>query len=194
LLHAKHGAVAKITFHEKHDLVILNKDLVAQYSVKPALHRSLDANFIFVGSSTSRSNWRWNCGDKSFRVGRDQVVSELNELRVSTANIAILGGTEFGDIGLSSDIGTRSATIAAHLISIIEESTHVNVKAKDRILLSSPLKTSDLGLDLIGRRRWPRGLSNSTLEACGELLSLLVGDWGLLRSKRRRLLAVVWIT
>jgi hypothetical protein len=122
------------------------------------------------------------------------MVGELNKLRVSTANVAILSGTEFGDISLSSDIGARSATSAAHLVSIIEESTHVNVKAKDRILLPSPLKSSDLGLDLIGRRRWPRCLSHSSLVACGDLLLLLVGGWRLMRSKRGRVLAVVWVT
>lgn len=122
------------------------------------------------------------------------MVSELDELRVSTANVAILSGTEFGNISLSSDIGARSATSAAHLVSVIEESTHVNVKAKDGILLPSPLKSSDLGLDLKGRRRWPRGLSHSSLVACGDLLLVLVGDLRLLRSKRRWVLAVVWIT
>ena len=70
------------------------------------------------------------------------------------------------------------------------ESTYVNIKAKNRILLPSPLKTCNLGLNLIGRCWLPRRLSYSCLIPCGELLSLLVG-WGLVHSKRRLLLAIV---
>lgn len=75
-------------------------------------------------------------------------------------------------------------------IGNIDESTYVNIKSKNRILLPSPLKTRNLGLNLIGRRWLPRGLSYSRLVPCGELLLLLVG-WGLVHSKRRLLLAVV---
>lgn len=82
LLLLDHGAVAEVTLGKKNHLVIPHQDLVAADIVEPALHQSLDASLILVGSGTSRGKRWWHSRHDGFGVCGYEVLSELDEFGV----------------------------------------------------------------------------------------------------------------
>ena len=100
LLHAQNRAVSEVALDKQHHLVILDEDLVAEDTIEPPLHRSLNPKIILISTCASRSHGRRHGRNESFRVGRDQVVGKLGELGVSAANIAVLSRAELGNVGL----------------------------------------------------------------------------------------------
>lgn len=69
------------------------------------------------------------------------MVGELDEFGVCASNIAELGSTELGQIGLSA--GQRWSG------STSQEAAYVDIEAQDRVLATSTLESGDFGLKLV---------------------------------------------
>jgi hypothetical protein len=100
LLHPHNGTIPEITLHKENHLFVSHQHVVAADDVQPSLDGGFDAGFIFVGPDAG-GGLRWgNCRDQGFGVGRDEVFGKFDEFTVCAADVAELGGAEFGEIGL----------------------------------------------------------------------------------------------
>ena len=64
------------------------------------MHVCLDTSFVFFRAGAGSGYGRRNGWYHGFRAGGDEMFAQLDEFAVSTAYIAELGGTEFGEVGL----------------------------------------------------------------------------------------------
>ena len=137
LLHPNNRRVAKVTLNKEHHLFIAHQHIIPTYTVQPPLYRSFDSRLVFVCTGTCRREAGRHSRDKGFRIGRNEVLRELDELGVCTADVAELCSSELGKVGL--------------LVLVLccgERSRHpyIDVKADDWVFSASPLQRSDFGL------------------------------------------------
>ena len=100
LFSLEHRTVAKITLDKEDHLVVSHQDLIGTNIVEPSLKRGLDTSLVFVCTSTSRCQRRWDGWYNSLGIRGYKVVRKFNKFRVCSSNIAELGSSKFWEIGL----------------------------------------------------------------------------------------------
>jgi hypothetical protein len=101
LLHLDQWAVPKVRLNKKDHFVVSHENITAAHIVEPSLHLGFNPSLILVGASAGGCYGRGDGGHKSLWVGRDEVVGEFDKFRVKASDVAVLRGSESGQVGLS---------------------------------------------------------------------------------------------
>ena len=80
-----------------------------------------------------------------------EVGGEFLELGVGAADVAELGGSELGEVGLLCDGGDQQGVVVGRMTYAEGgvDVAYVDVEAEDGVFLSCALETGDFGLELV---------------------------------------------
>ena len=96
--------VAEIALDEQDHFLIAHQDFVATDAVQPALQRRSHPHFIFIRTSSSCGQRRRHGGYEGFGIVGDEMVGQLDKLRVCSTDVPELRGPKARKIGLSESV------------------------------------------------------------------------------------------